>query len=70
MPKSWNNGVMLINWAIDRFLSDNAIDIAQFKVCDSLISYLYNLLLDHLHDPFGEQLEQCITALKQLNGIQ
>lgn len=70
MPKSWNNGTMFINWSIDRFLSDHKINIAQFKDCDSLIAYLYNLLLDHLHDSFGEQLEQCIAMLKQLNGIE
>lgn len=68
MPKSWNNGKMMINWQIDRFLEEMKIDLNQYQNYEDLLSFLYNILLDHLHDDLGEKIEECIGLLKRLNS--
>lgn len=72
MTVFWNNGKMNINWSIDESLKKLKVDINEFDNYSLLVSYLYNMQLDHTCkgklDDVGYDIYNCIKEIEQLNS--
>ena len=71
MSTFWNNGKMNMSWEAEKYLRKLKVDPKDFEHYDDIVSYLFNMELDHMHkgklDDTGLDIVSCINELKRIN---
>lgn len=67
----WHNGFMYTSWELEKELKKLDVKINDFTESEALISFLYNLMLDHSNkgqlDDVGLDIQNCIEEIRRIN---
>lgn len=68
---SWHNGKFFTSWELEKELKKLNVDIKEFDDSELLVSFLYNMMLDHSNkgilDNIGLDIQNCIEEIRRIN---